>query len=260
MLNMTPAQIQELAQFAFLADKEARSDLIYGYIATENDYTSNFTGALRRIVNANSTTGLKASSYVLPPPDERLSGCDAAIVITSNGFVKIITFEAKYPRLKQPYFSWDYAQTSSGISHFSDQLERQKNFAGTHAIFEMFYCEMDFGAQPDFMQRDVSSCIWHREAVAFDEGRLKPGSVWSGQDLANMLKKGNYPISTIIEKVCECEEGEAFKAFGTVLNIAREFSLFGNVLHVAVGDNPLAEGECNLAEENKKVESPRWDN
>ena len=235
MLNMPSAQIQELEQFAFVADKEARSDLINGYIASENDYTSNFTGALRRIVNVNAKTGLKAISYVLPPPDERILGCDATIIVTSNGYAKIITFEAKYPRIKQPYYTWDYAQTSSGISHFSDQLERQKRFSGSHVIFEMFYCEMDFGAQPKYMQDEVSSCVWHQDAVNFDQARPKPGSVWSSQDLEDMLAVGNETISSILRKACLCKEGKPISTFGSIPDMAKEFSLFGDVLHIEAG-------------------------
>jgi hypothetical protein len=51
---MPKTQIDELCKFAYLADKEARSDLFRGFIRDENDYTSNFTGALRRIINSNS--------------------------------------------------------------------------------------------------------------------------------------------------------------------------------------------------------------
>lgn len=237
MLNMPAAQIQELKQFAFLADKEARSDLINGYIVSENDYTSNLTGALRRIVNVNSKTGLKAISHVLPPSEERIMGCDATIIVTSNGYAKIITFEAKYPRIKQSYYKWDYAQTSSGVSHFSDQLEKQKRFSGSHVIFEMFYCEMDFGAQPKYMQDEVSSCVWHQEAVDFDQARSDPGSVWSSQDLDEMLTVGNVTISSVLEKACLCEEGKPIPAFGLIPDIAKEYSLFGDVLHIEGGTN-----------------------
>ena len=68
-------------------------------------------------------------------------GCDAAIIICSNGQSKIAVFEAKWPRLATKNYQWDYYQTSKGLSHFSDQLERQKRYNGTLAVFEMFYCE-----------------------------------------------------------------------------------------------------------------------
>lgn len=238
MFLMPTNQIDELCQFAHIADKEARSDLVGGYIVSENDYTSNFTGALRRIINSNSGTGLSASSFLLSPPDERLSGCDATIVITSNGYFKIATFEAKYPRISQSHYVWDYAQTSTGLSHYSDQLERQKRFAGRHAIFEMFYCELPFGKQPAYMQNEVSSCVWHEDAVAFDAARATPKQVWSPSDLVGLLNAVNHQIDHILREVCNCSRGKAQQLFGEVPAIAREFSIFGPVLHIAT--QPLA--------------------
>jgi len=226
-------QIEELCNFALIADKEARSDLSGGYIVSENDYTSNFTGALRRIINTNSTTGLSASSHLLSPVDERLSGCDATIFITSNDHFKIATFEAKYPRISNLNYTWDYAQTSTGLSHFSDQLERQKRFAGLHAIFEMFYCEFPFGAQPSYMQKEVSSCVWHEDAVQFDAARAKPKQVWSSNDLMNLLNGGNHQIDHILREVCSCSRGKAKKLFGDLPTIAREFSIYGSILHIS---------------------------
>lgn len=230
---MTHLQIDELCNFAHTADKQTRSDLAGGYIVNENDYTSNFTGELRRIINSNSHTGLSASSYLLSPPDERLSGCDAAIVITSNGHFKIATFEAKYPRISQLAYAWDHIQKSTGLSHFSSQLDRQRRFARIHAIFEMFYCELPFGMQPGYMQGEVSSCVWHEDAVQFDSSRSAPQTTWLSNDLVGLLQARNFPIEDILREVCRCSRGEARPSFGGIQDIAREFSLFGHVLHVA---------------------------
>ena len=53
------------------ADKLTRADLSSGVIVTENDYTSNFTAALRREVTARNIPGLKARIQVLSPSVER---------------------------------------------------------------------------------------------------------------------------------------------------------------------------------------------
>jgi|CXWL01.1.fsa_nt_gi hypothetical protein len=235
MLSMPTVQIDELCNFAQFADKATRSDLVGGYIVSENDYTSNFTGALRRIINSNSTTGLSASSYLLLPPVERRIGCDAAIVITSNGHYKIAAFEAKYPRISQPTYQWDYPQKSTGLSHFSGQLERQNRFAGIHAIFEMFYCELPFGQQPPYMQSEVSSCVWHEDAVAFEASRVTPKKIWSSSELVGLLKAGQCPIENILREVCNCSRGEATQYSGEIriLDIVIELSMFGHILHVA---------------------------
>lgn len=112
------AQIGELAHFAAIADREARTDLAKGYIRGENDYTSNFTGALRRIINANSTTGLTAESYLLSPSEEREMGVDGAIILSNDSNSKVAVFEAKFPRFKQVGYRWDKEQTASGLCHF----------------------------------------------------------------------------------------------------------------------------------------------
>jgi hypothetical protein len=44
------------------ADRLVRTDLINGYIVSENDYTSNLTGALRREIDARRVDGLRASA------------------------------------------------------------------------------------------------------------------------------------------------------------------------------------------------------
>jgi hypothetical protein len=171
----------------------------------------------------------------LPAPAEWLTGCDATIVITSNGYFKIATFEAKYPRISQAAYPWDYPQKSTGVSHFSGQLERQKRFARTLAIFEMFYCELPFRTQPLYMQDEGSSCVWHKAAVAFESSRAAPKKIWSSSDLLGLLQAGNYPIENILRGVCNCSRGRATQYSGEIriLDIVRELSMFGHILHVA---------------------------
>lgn len=226
---MTNAQIDELSRFAMLADTEIRSDLSRGYIKNENDYTSNFTGAFRRNINSYTQTGLTATSILLDSNHEQQMGCDAAIIITSGGTSKIAIFEAKWPRISKSNYQWDYSQTSTGLSHYSDQLNRQKRNNGTLAIFEMFYCEFPFDKQPSYMTDRVSSCIWHDDAVLFKNNRTKPDSIWSQSDLIKMLQKGNLEIGNIIRSICKCEKGKPI-SMDNAESIAMEFRLPSNVL------------------------------
>lgn len=111
MFNPRSDQIVELAGLANLSDREARTDLAGGYIRDEDDYTSNLVGALRRNISAHSVTGLTATSFMISTEEERSIGCDAAIVVTSNGYSKIALFEAKYPRFAKPgHYRWDKGQ------------------------------------------------------------------------------------------------------------------------------------------------------
>jgi hypothetical protein len=222
----------ELCKFAVWADREARSDLSIGQIKNENDYTSNFTGALRRIINSNSRTGLLATSHLLGKSDENVFGCDAAIVISSGPEVKIALLEAKWPRLKSSSYRWDFAQSSAGLSHFSDQLNRQHKHNGRFAIFEIFYCEWPFKKQPFFMQDDVSSCVWHDSAYNFDKLRPNCPQIWSRTELKDLLKQGTLRIDEILEGLCECRVGEKLQRFSSIQLLAEEFNLSGEIIHI----------------------------
>jgi hypothetical protein len=236
LFAMNPDQIFELCEFSFVADREARIDLAGGYIRDEDDYTSNFTGAFRRIVNANSRTGLIANSYMLSTTDERKFGCDAVFVVESNGYIKIALFEAKLPRFSTLNKRWDSIQESTGLSHFSDQLARQANYAADIAVFEMFYCESKFGKQPQYLENDVSSCVWHREAHSFDLSRTNPTGTWSTSELIALLQKvGGKTISSILKDVCNCTEGKPMIRPADFRQLAKELNVSGQITYLTTG-------------------------
>ncbi|MBT43626.1 MAG: hypothetical protein CMF12_14035 [Idiomarina sp.] len=64
MFKLNPVQILELCHFTMISDREIRSDLSIGMISDENDYTSNFTGTLRRNINSYSRTGETVKNFV----------------------------------------------------------------------------------------------------------------------------------------------------------------------------------------------------
>lgn len=235
MLNLTPTQIQDLAYLAFISDREIRSDLVIGMIKGEDDYTSNFTGALRRNINCYSKTGIKATSYALPSPIEQSVGCDATIIIQSNGYTKVALFEAKWPRFSKKHYAWDYLQTSTGLSHYSDQLDRQALQTSRFAIFEMFYCEYAFNTQPSHLQNEVSSCVWHHDAINYKNRRTKPDAIWKHADLDGMLKNGNLSIAEILIEVCSCKQGTPI-SIGEASNTIQEFRMSGNILVIEFND------------------------
>lgn len=235
MFSPNKAQVDELKRLAFLSDKEIRGDLVAGYIRDEDDYTANFTGALRRNINCYSKTKLQATSLMLGTSDERLTGCDATIIVTSNNESKVMLFEAKYPRFKKTNFRWDYPQTAGGLSHFSDQLARQSKYSGKFAIFEMFYNEHPFASGPPHLQAEVSSCAWYSDSQTFDLGRSSGSSPWTTAELNSMLKKGNTSIAEIIEDVCACKAGHPI-SMAKPESIVSEFGLPGNVLVVNFGN------------------------
>lgn len=235
MFKLRPDQIVELRYFATISDKEIRSDLCRNYIKNENDYTSNFTGAFRRNINSYTKTGLKATSLLLNSAHERQFGCDATIIVCSNGKSKIAIFEAKWPRLRTKSYRWDYSQTATGLSHFSDQLDRQAWQNGDHAVFEMFFCEYMPFSQPKYMKDEVSSCVWHDDAMSFKNNRKSPNAIWDHADLISLLKSGNIEIGEIVEAVCLCQAGTPI-SMTDPLGIAMEFRLPPNILFIEAGE------------------------
>ena len=224
MSFLPPDQLNELIHFATIADKEARSDLSLGFIKDENDYTSNFTSALRRIINSNSQTGLSASSFLLQHTEEREMGADAAIILSCGKESKIAVFEAKWPRFMSSGYQWDYAQTASGLSHFSDQLERQTHWRGLFAVFEMFYSEHPFASQPPFLDANGSSCVWHDDTDAFRKQRPDPDAVWSQAELQKLLTTKRVSIAEVMLEFGICNQGKPIQMVGAA-KIGRQFRL-----------------------------------
>jgi hypothetical protein len=225
MSFLAPEQLDELIRFALFADREARSDLAKSFIKDENDYTSNFTGALRRIINSNSECGLSATSFLIPHSDERQIGGDAAIILTRGGESKVSIFEGKWPRFRKPGYAWDYYQTAEqNLSHFSDQLERQKRWKKIFAVFEMFYCEYPLGRQPPFLERDGSSCVWHNDAAEFNLTRPHPNGLWTQDELKTLLQAKRVSISDVMKDFGICDKGEPIRSVKP-MDIGREYHL-----------------------------------
>ena len=151
-------------------------------------------------------------------------GADAAIVLSRGSESKVAVFEAKWPRFMTPGYQWDYAQTASGLSHFSDQLERQTHWRGQIAIFEMFYSEHVFGTQPSFLDPDGSSCVWHDDTDTFRKHRPKPEGIWSQAELQKLLTTKRKTISQVMNEFGLCNQGKPIRMVDPA-EIGREFRL-----------------------------------
>jgi hypothetical protein len=232
MSFLTSGQLSELVHFAELSDREIRSDLARGFIRDENDYTSNFTGALRRNINSYSGHGLQATSILITPSEEREMGVDAAIILSRGNESKISVFEAKWPRFTEPEYEWDYQQTASGLSHFSDQLNRQSKLHPSIAVFEMFYCEYLFEQQPDFMQDFGSSCVWHDDAYGFKNHRARPDDIWTQRELSVMLDRRSAGIGRVMHEFGSCRNGRPIRMIDP-RSIAGEFRLPPRLLAIS---------------------------
>jgi hypothetical protein len=206
----TQNTIDEIKNCAEWADRLVRADLIHGYIAGENDYTSNFTSAFRREINSRSINGVYAHSQVLRPTSERKYGADGCIIFRNPTHFKVGVFEAKWPRLSSSLMNsktikhWDSIQKSSKISHFDSQIQRQSAWAN-FAIWEMFYFEEPYGAMPSLFPKLGSSCVWHIDAFKAYQQRTN-AKVWSNYELCNLLPK-HVSISDVVQLMLQCKQG-----------------------------------------------------
>jgi hypothetical protein len=230
-----PAIIDHIAQSTYWADRTIRCELAGGFIATENDYTSNLTATIRRQINARAIPSLYATSYVLKPSIERLLGADACIVLSNRREFKLCVFEAKWPRLSTHKDCWDSIQRSSGASHFDEQLARQAHFANAMAMWEMFYCEFPFGQQPSFMPSHVSACVWHGEAMAMSGMRANARTPWIDSELATLLSAHGTQIDNMIKEVCMCNKGKMFQG-QDYMSAFLDFGIPRQVLVVKYGE------------------------
>lgn len=210
-MNLFDHQLRnELGRLIDVADMEIRKDFYNGYIVDENDYTSNLTSHIRKIINAALPLNVYAFSQKLPPTQERYWGADAMVLLVdhNSNLGKISFFEAKTDRQ-----NWDYFQTSSTTSHFSTQLEKQTRATNLNfAVWEQFYTKKDINAPHQGYRNQVgSSCIVHQ--LAYDLHAPLPNStIWTDSDVDYLCKtqrESHLPITMggMIRIICECRYG-----------------------------------------------------
>lgn len=204
-----PNIIDQIKKSAYWADRTIRSDLSLGYIADENDYTSNFTAEFRRQINGKALNGVTATSYKINGSLERKTGTDACIILANKTHAKICLFEAKLPRLSTKKNAWDSIQKSTNKSHFSSQIKRQHKYKHNFTIWEMFYCDEAFTKQSSPFLDYTSTCITHDDAYDFDSKRIKVKKPWSDSELKKLHKQSTiYEVDELIELVCSCSIGQ----------------------------------------------------
>jgi hypothetical protein len=202
-----PANITDLVcHIIQSSDRQVRTDLHLGHIASENDYTSNFTGTIRRQINGAGQPGLQAQSHVLKPGVERKVGADACIIFANRIEFKVGIFEAKWPRLSTHTDNWDSVQVSLGHSHFDSQLDRQAAWLAHFAVWEMFYMEHAFAQQPQAFPDYNSACFWHADAHAASSQRLRTAR-WRDHEL--LLLGPVHDVDHIVREICACRAGVA---------------------------------------------------
>lgn len=227
--------IDQIASCAKWADRLVRSDLISGFVVSENDYTSNFTSALRREVNSRNLPGISAHSQVLTPRVERKTGTDGCIIFRNTNHFKVGLFEAKWPRLSTHINYWDSIQKSTGKSHFDSQLDRQSSLT-SYAVWEMFYCEEPYGQNQLFPQYG-SSCVWHSDAFVASSARNQTVP-WDDTELTTLLTANGTDIEHVVESILECKKGRRYPV-DSLEGHLRELGIKGKVLVIDLGGEDL---------------------
>jgi hypothetical protein len=217
--------IREIANCADWADRLVRSDLINGFVVTENDYTSNFTSAFRREINSRNIAGLSAHIQLLPPKKERDTGTDACIIFQNSTHFKIGLFEAKWPRLTTHSNCWDSLQKSTLTSHFDNQIDRQSKLTDC-AVWEMFYSEAPFGNNNHFPDYG-SSCVWHSEVLANSLSRDNKRP-WTDNELTTILAHSKNSIGRVVEEICICNQGKQ-KSIDSLISVLGELGIKGKI-------------------------------
>lgn len=230
--------IHQIVTCAEWADRLVRADLIRGFVVSENDYTSNFTSALRREINSRNLPGVHAHSQVLTPTIERKTGTDGCIIFRNRTHFKVGLFEAKWPRLSTHTNCWDSLQKKTARSHFDDQLDRQHSLT-TFAVWEMFYSEEPYGANTLFPIFG-SACVWHSDAFAVSSTRNQ-ALPWSDTELVSLLGARGEGIDEIVRSILECNQGHPYST-NSMMEQLRELGIKGKVLMVDLGDAELDQG------------------
>lgn len=252
--------IYELSRLIDVADMEIRKEFYNGYIIDENDYTSNLTSHIRKIVNAALPLNVYTFSQKLPPTQERYWGADAMVVLVDHNskIGKISFFEAKTDRQ-----NWDYFQTSSTKSHFSTQLEKQtRAISLDYAVWEQFYTKKDIDApHQGYRNQKGSSCIVHK--LAYDLHAPLPNStIWTDSDVDYLCEtqiESNLPITMggMIRIICECRYGAPYP-INYIINFLSEEINVNNILIIEGGHTPNSENEersiSSILEKIKQVD------
>lgn len=220
---------QMLAAVAYKADYITRGELNKKVIISERDYVSVLCSRIRDSWAALGFPSL-AHAQTLEGSQERIFGCDAFIAIKFNDFVKIGLFEAKWPRLSQPAYPWDYVVNSPPESHFSSQLDRQNIWVGDVYIWEQLIHEDDYCKQSPLFDEFASSCIPHNSAYLYNKNVRSAGVLWDSKELLQLrsylkVQGGQYYSSNrniykIICSFCNCTAGRRLKSVGGFVTVS----------------------------------------
>lgn len=198
--------IHLIAAMAYIEDHRCRLDLEKGFLVGERDYVSNLTTGIRDFWRYRNLPCF-AHSQILSTQQEKGFGCDAMIVVKHNDAARVCLFEAKLIRFGK---SWDSRQRGAGISHFSDQLQRQSKWTKQAAIWEFFILGQKPGKQPPYFDSWASTCIWHKHTYQFDKTYRDSKSLWVDTELKELVSSSSKPRNLISMLQVSCQDRKGY--------------------------------------------------
>lgn len=185
-------------------DIECREELRNGTIVSERDYVSALTTRMR--IELARHLPLNCHSQTIASQNENRYGVDGIIVFRSADEIKAGLFEAKRPQVTQNNHGWDYLSSRS-ISHFSEQIEKQRIWNGRLALWEMFFNEAQNRFQSPPYDFFGSSCVWHDNAFRFIHSENLIFRPWTTDKLKELLQIDGINFYTIIYDMISCRAG-----------------------------------------------------
>lgn len=243
-----------IASRCMQVDVDCRKDLRHGEIANERDYVSALAVRIRDDLRR---LNVAAFSQTAKTKMENRNGIDALIIFRFQNEIKIGFYEAKWPRVEQKNYPWDYLEGEDGISHFSSQIHRQHTWNDVIAIWEMFFNESKPGFNSPPYDYFGSSCVWHPNAFRFLNKEGMTFTRWSTSKLKQLLNTDSVSFYTVIYDILTCRKGKIFP----VDLKSRTITIVGSAPKDRPGENLMeipipreSEGEIDERVENFMIE------
>jgi len=186
-------------------DIECREELRNGTLVSERDYVTALTTRIR--LELSHHLPISCHAQTINPRNENQFGVDGIVVFRSANKIKVGLFEAKRPQVTQNNHGWDYLSTRN-ISHFSEQIEKQRIWNGQLALWEMFFNEATNGFQSPPYDFFGSSCVWHDNAFRFIHTENLIFNSWTTDKLKQLLQADGTNFYTIIYDIISCRAGK----------------------------------------------------
>jgi hypothetical protein len=189
-------------------DVNCRIELEREILVSERDYVTALTTRIRDEIGRHFN--LRSHAQTLRPRVENENGVDGIIVFKSGNEIKAGIFEAKRPQVLKANHRWDYL-SSRKLSHFSEQIEKQRKWRGQLALWEMFFNEGPKGHESPPFEFFGSSCVWHDNAYDFMNKQGLIFNCWNTAKLKQLLNSDCVNFYSIIFDMISCKAGKRHK-------------------------------------------------